>query len=215
MANLLKPVIIQDPYLVFCLHTERDDAPIQADSLESVELPLNTTISLFRNTLIFPILLWEWYGFPQWIDIDEFLEKFGGKVNCNNRNEKLSYINQMISENAIIGTNHVLLKDEEMANLNARLEKIGESVNNSRREIISGTTYRVILEPLDLLVDDLLDLALLVLAELAAELLLVSDLVLQTVGVALQLVPCLHLALERGILTRESLLVRRHSYYFK
>ena len=77
------------------------------------------------------------------------------------------------------------------------------------------TTYRVILQPLDLLVDDLLDLALLVLAELAAELLLVSDLVLQTVGVALQLVPCLHLALERGILTRENLLVRRHSYYFK
>lgn len=83
-------------------------------------------------------MLWEWYGFPQWIDIDEFLEKFGGNVSCNNRSDKLSYINQIISDNAIIGTNHVLLKDEEMANLSSRLEKIGESVN-SRREVISGT----------------------------------------------------------------------------
>ena len=41
-------------------------------------------------------------------------------------------------------------------------------------------TYRVILEPLDLLVDDLLDLALLILAQLASQLLLVADLVLQT-----------------------------------
>ena len=66
------------------------------------------------------------------------MEKFGGKVNCNNRSEKLSYINQIISENAIIGTHHVLLKEEEMTNLNNRLEKVGESVSNSRRDIISG-----------------------------------------------------------------------------
>ena len=41
-------------------------------------------------------------------------------------------------------------------------------------------TYRVILEPLDLLVNDLLDLTLLVLAELSSQLFLVADLVFQT-----------------------------------
>ena len=41
-------------------------------------------------------------------------------------------------------------------------------------------TYRVLLEPLDLLVDDLFNLALLILIKLASKLLLVAQLVLQT-----------------------------------
>ena len=42
------------------------------------------------------------------------------------------------------------------------------------------SAYRVVLEPLDLLVNDLLDLTLLVLAELSSQLFLVADLVFQT-----------------------------------
>merc|ERR1712119_263779 len=58
----------------------------------------------------------------------------------------------------------------------------------------------IVLQPLDLLVDDLLNFALLVFAQLASQLLLVSDPILQTVGVALELIPSLNLALQGGIL---------------
>merc|ERR1719443_2021284 len=68
----------------------------------------------------------------------------------------------------------------------------------------------VILQPLDLLVDNFFNFALLVIAQLATKLLLVTELVLETVGITLQLVPSLDLALELGVLLSELLGVIDH-----
>jgi hypothetical protein len=85
LSNLLKPITGQEPHIIYCLHTEREEGPMELENLAGIELPLNTTISLCRNTLIFPILLWEWYGFPHWIEIDDFLQKYGSPHDYPNK----------------------------------------------------------------------------------------------------------------------------------
>merc|ERR1719468_950491 len=75
---------------------------------------------------------------------------------------------------------------------------------------VLGGGIGVILQPLDLLIDDLFNFALLVIAQLTTELFLVTELVLETVGIALRLVPSLNLALELGVLLSELLGVIDH-----
>merc|ERR1711902_169699 len=75
---------------------------------------------------------------------------------------------------------------------------------------VLGGGVSIIFKPLDLLVDDLLNLTLLVIAQLATEFLFVTTLVLEAGGIALKLVPSLYLALELGILLSELLSIVDH-----
>jgi hypothetical protein len=68
----------------------------------------------------------------------------------------------------------------------------------------------MLFQPGDLLIDHLLNLGLLLLAQLPAQLLLVADLVLQAVGIALQLIPRLHARLQLRVLVGKLLRVVDH-----
>merc|ERR1712087_176028 len=68
----------------------------------------------------------------------------------------------------------------------------------------------VLLQPGNLLIDHFFNFGSLLITELSSQLLLVAQLVLQRVGVALKLIPRLHLALQLGVLISELLSVIDH-----
>lgn len=41
-----------------------------------------------RNTLIHPILIWECFGFPDWIELKEFSRDFSGLLTMTRREKK-------------------------------------------------------------------------------------------------------------------------------
>merc|ERR1711994_690699 len=68
----------------------------------------------------------------------------------------------------------------------------------------------IFLKPTDLLVDNLLNLLLLLVAQLSAKLFFVANLVLQTISIALQLISRLHSTLQLGVLVGKLLCVIYH-----
>ena len=44
--------------------------------LKEEEIPINLTLDMIKNSLIFPILFWNWYGYKEWIHIDEFIQEY-------------------------------------------------------------------------------------------------------------------------------------------
>lgn len=79
-----------------------------------------------RNTLIHPILIWECFGFPDWIELAEFSQDFAGLLHLSAReNGAPEFLFEGLStrERAyailicfaealhfMVGTDHVLLK---------------------------------------------------------------------------------------------------------
>merc|ERR1719341_3032774 len=76
---------------------------------------------------------------------------------------------------------------------------------------IFSRSILILLQPGDLLVDHLLDLALLVVAQLATQLLLVRELILQTVSITFKFIPGLDLSLQSCVLISELLSIVDHS----
>ena len=88
---------------------------------------LNKAITgrVLRNTLIYPILIWECFGFPDWVDLREFSKDFTSLLQLTRREGKSEAMFFQLSarERAyailicfaeplhfMVGTEHVLLK---------------------------------------------------------------------------------------------------------
>ena len=46
------------------------------NSFDEEEIPKDITLDMVKNSFIFPILFWNWYGFKEWIHIDEFIQEY-------------------------------------------------------------------------------------------------------------------------------------------
>lgn len=59
LSYLMKPLLSINPSVIYCLHscTNSDGDP---------DFPLHATVSLFRNSLLRPEIVWHWFGFPIW-----------------------------------------------------------------------------------------------------------------------------------------------------
>ena len=44
--------------------------------IKEEEIPRDLTLNMIKNSFIFPILFWNWYGFKEWINIDEFINEY-------------------------------------------------------------------------------------------------------------------------------------------
>ena len=40
------------------------------------EIPRELTLDMLKNSFIFPILFWNWYGYKEWITIDEYINEY-------------------------------------------------------------------------------------------------------------------------------------------
>lgn len=101
LAELFKPIEGLTPYIVYCLHSNNSLKSFFGNEpkLNLVEIdernptgnnnfggiykinknqfiPNADTAELLKNSLIFPIIFWEWFGYHEWIEIEVFLKEF-------------------------------------------------------------------------------------------------------------------------------------------
>jgi hypothetical protein len=99
LAELFKPIEGLTPFIVYCLHSNNSLKTFFGNEpkLKLVEIdeknptgnsngvykinknqliPNAETAELLKNSLIFPIIFWEWFGYHEWIEIEVFLNEF-------------------------------------------------------------------------------------------------------------------------------------------
>merc|ERR1712137_157715 len=133
---------------------------------------------------------------------------WGGWIGCSQRGRtvekfKVWFVLQLVLEILIVTTGFLVLTARGAT---SSLVKLGNDWLDDVLHLlllgleVLGLSLGVLLQPRDLLVHDLLDLLLLLVTELASELLLVRQLVLQAVCIALELIPGLNTSLQLGVL---------------
>jgi len=175
LTELFKPIEGLTPFIIYCLHSNNSLKTFFGNEpkLNLVEIDQKTpngtkgvylinknmfvpnaeTSELLGNSLIFPIIYWEWFGFHEWIEIESFLKEFRRDfetvkerifknrfknlhkkvpdsledidLKCLNPMEVVTYILNVLCtpKQYVIGNQHILLKK-------GTLKKIREVVNN-------------------------------------------------------------------------------------
>jgi hypothetical protein len=177
ITDLFKPIEGLSPFIIYCLHSNNSLKTFFGGEpkLNLVEIdeknpfrgpgkglyvinknqfiPNAETCELLKNSLIFPLIFWEWLGFHEWIEIELFLKEFRKdfevvkekifKSRFKNLRKKspdsledidmknlssievVTYILNVLCspKQFIIGAQHILMK-------NGTLKKIRQIVNN-------------------------------------------------------------------------------------
>ena len=106
LCKIFQPIQNIKPFIVFCFHSNnsykiffkdkenkdnnenKDDKKIEKSNKKNIknnnlnisfkeeEIPKDITLNMIKNSFIFPVLFWNWYGFKEWILIDEFIQQF-------------------------------------------------------------------------------------------------------------------------------------------
>ena len=81
------------------------------------EIPKNLTLDMIKNSFIFPVLFWNWYGFKEWIHIDELIREYS--VDFEKVKNRIIKINNLDPERKKFEPNIILnfneLPKEEIA----------------------------------------------------------------------------------------------------
>ena len=96
LQSLFTPIKSYKPFVIYCLHsnnsykiffnpkkvnkpnlTGTNQFSVDDDmSSEYDEIPNDVTLSIIKNSLAFPILNWDWYGYKEWMSIDDIVNEF-------------------------------------------------------------------------------------------------------------------------------------------
>lgn len=85
LSDLFKPVEGLSPFIVYCIHSNNSlktffGEPrinlVEVDSTRCINIPYLETKELLGNSLVFPIVYWEWSGYHEWVEIELFLNEF-------------------------------------------------------------------------------------------------------------------------------------------
>ena len=100
------------------------------------EIPKNLTLDMIKNSFIFPVLFWNWYGFKEWIHIDELIREYS--VDFEKVKNRIIKINNLDPERKKFEPNIILnfndLPKEEIA-------KCTLSVLSKEGDFIIGKEY--------------------------------------------------------------------------
>ena len=82
---------IQQPFVIYCLHSNNSYKIFfdnnnnnyynninEMKKKKSIyhEIPKQITINIINNSLILPVLNWDWYGFKEWMEFEELIREF-------------------------------------------------------------------------------------------------------------------------------------------
>jgi len=103
---MLQPLINTSPYVIYCIRADKSDLA-------------HCALSIVRNSLIVPSLLWNWYGFKHWVA----LEDLAREVNTSELEDLKALLNKAFPEADFqIAGKYVLLKDKHLKKLNSILK---------------------------------------------------------------------------------------------
>ena len=167
---------IQQPFVIYCLHsknsykiffnnnnnnnysyniTENNNNFNKKKSFYN-EIPKQITINIINNSLILPILNWDWYGFKEWMEFSELNREFSEFENykdkiikihnkkyknkppltninfkeMNNKNISKFIMNILARENDyLIGKNFVIMKEGTLNRMKIYLNSMINTIN--------------------------------------------------------------------------------------
>ena len=88
LSNIFKDIEGISPYLIYSLHSKNSLKTFYKDSFKDKQLqnnygensswviPIKNTINICKNSLIIPVLFWEWFGYHEWIEVKQFITEF-------------------------------------------------------------------------------------------------------------------------------------------
>ncbi|CAG9324330.1 unnamed protein product [Blepharisma stoltei] len=108
ISSLIQPLVKIEPHIIYCIKAPEKE--IQPGA-----------VFLFRNSLILPTLLWTWYGFPHWINIEDVIKEFPDialRISGAQKEVAKGVLAQVLpSQDFIITGRYVLLKEKHMNQL--------------------------------------------------------------------------------------------------
>ena len=75
LQKFFKPIKSLKPFVIYCFHSRNSYKLAFAEN----DINMNNIIQVvkeIKNGLVYPILLWKWYGFKEWISVDNFVNEF-------------------------------------------------------------------------------------------------------------------------------------------
>lgn len=90
LKSLFQSIKDISPFVMYCLHSnnsykiffnEKGENKFslkkkREKTKEFDEIPSEITINMMKHSLAFPLLNWVWYGYKEWIEIDDFIKEF-------------------------------------------------------------------------------------------------------------------------------------------
>ena len=80
ISDIFAPLQGLSPFIVYCFHSNNSLKLFFGDKFseekEDFTIPLKLTTELCRNSLLLPILYWEWFGYHEWIAVEAFVKEY-------------------------------------------------------------------------------------------------------------------------------------------
>ena len=101
LSYLMKPLLSITPSIIYCLHsTQNEDG--------DPDFPLHATVSLFRNSLLRPQIVWKWFGLPIWRTKSDLLDLFEKVVERSDAGLEL-VLREILKEGRFAITNKMVM----------------------------------------------------------------------------------------------------------
>ena len=90
ISEIFSPLQDLSPFLIYCFHSNNSLKIFFGETIDNKpnwNIPEKLTTDLCKHSLLMPVLYWEWFGYHEWISIDDFVDQFG--VDFENIKDKL------------------------------------------------------------------------------------------------------------------------------
>ena len=76
LQKFFKPIKNYKPFVIYCLHSN-DSYKYFFPKKDKKHFNSEISLDIIKHSMIPPILNWNWYGFKEWIKIDDFINEYG------------------------------------------------------------------------------------------------------------------------------------------
>jgi hypothetical protein len=159
VKKLFKPLEGLSPFVIYCLHSNNSHKIFFPENKKEKDstwlIPLKSTVDLLKNSLTIPVLYWEWFGFHEWIEIDEFVKEFSTEFEkakksllskkskarfkdvdfkTLNSYEITTYILAVVSDlrQYFIGVKHLVMRKGTLAEIRKVLQNLQEGCQDNK-----------------------------------------------------------------------------------
>lgn len=154
ISEIFSPLQGLSPFIIYCFHSNNSLRIFFGEKVlekkPNWNIPERLTNDLCKNSLIMPVLYWEWFGYHEWISIDKFINEYahdfesvkdkllrskgkqGKSINIEfNKLKKdeicLFILSILLGEkHFIIGQNYILLKKGYLKDIRKILDNLNE-----------------------------------------------------------------------------------------
>lgn len=183
IKDIFNPLEGLSPFVIYCLHSNnslkiffgdrhKDKHKDLYNKFYNVNecdwvIPLNFTMDMLKNSLAIPVLYWEWFGYHEWVAIDQFVKEFSDdfetiketvlKPRKNyglnilsksprdvtfkdlNSLEIVTYILSVLtsSKSYILGAHHVILKKGTLNEIRKMIDNMIENMTKAPKKTLA------------------------------------------------------------------------------